>query len=183
MYAVSQHVALPIFGQCLPQAQATGALDMQREIAIAEPKPVLAAERADAVHERPRLVTPAPAGDGIVETRENIGQRVDVGRDAQSKMLEIVAGVGDHEQLVGRQHAAQTERQFRAADPAGQRHDKSFAHRNMSSAAGRTSSDAPLSGPRHVRPRTISTGWPSAPCPTTSDAAAAISSACPVMLT
>ncbi len=92
---------------------------MQREIAIAEPKPVIAAERADAVHERPRLVTPAPAGYGIVETSENIGQRVDVGRDAQSKMLEIVAGVGDHEQLVGRQHAAQTERQFRAADPAG----------------------------------------------------------------
>ena len=170
-------------GQCLPQAQATGALDMQREIAIAEPKPVLAAERADAVHERPRLVTPAPAGGGIVDARENVGQRVDIGRDAQSKMLEIVAGVGDHEQFVGRQDAAQTERQFGAADPAGQRHDKSFAHRNMSSAAGRTSSDAALSGPRHVRPRTITTGWPSAPCPITSDAAAAISSACPVMLT
>src|SRR3984885_4811761 len=156
---------------------------MQGEIAIAEPKPVLAAERADRVHERPRLVTPAPAGGGIVETSENIGQRVDIGRDAEAKMLEIVAGVGDHEQFVGRQDEAQTERQFGAADPAGQRHDKSFAHRKMSSAAGRTSSDAPLSGPRHVRPRTITTGWPSAPCPITSDAAAAISSAWPVMLT
>src|ERR1700674_4051743 len=57
-------------GECLPQAQATGALDMQREIAIAEPKPVLAAERADAVHERPRLVTPTPAGHGIVNIPE-----------------------------------------------------------------------------------------------------------------
>src|ERR1700688_2689092 len=55
-------------GQCLPQAQATGAFDMQREIAIAEPKPVLAAERTDAVHERPRLVPPAPAGHEIVDT-------------------------------------------------------------------------------------------------------------------
>src|SRR5215468_6493568 len=98
-------------------------------------------------------------------------------------MLEIVAGVGDHKQLAGRQDAAQAERQFRAAYPAGQRHDDSLAHWNMSSAAGRTSSDAALSGPRHVRPRTITTGWPSAPCPITSDAAAAISSACPVMLT
>src|SRR6266567_1821024 len=98
-------------------------------------------------------------------------------------MLEIVAGVGDHEQFGGRQDAAQTERQFGAADAAGQRHDKSFTHRNMSSAAGRTSSDAALSGPRHVRPRTITTGWPSAPCPSTSDAAAEIASACPVMLT
>src|ERR1700687_433182 len=51
-------------GQCLPQAQATGALNMQREIAIAEPKPFLPAERADAIHERPRLVTPAPASGG-----------------------------------------------------------------------------------------------------------------------
>src|SRR5947209_10935811 len=156
---------------------------MQREIAIAEPKPVLAAERANTVHVRPRLVTPAPAGHGIVETSENIGQRVDVGRDAQSKMLEIVAGVSDHEQLVGRQHPAQTERQFRAADPTGQRHDDSFAHRNISSTAGRTSSDAVLLRPRHVRPRTTTTGRPSAPWPITSEAAAAISSACPVMLT
>src|SRR6476646_7970513 len=136
---------------------------MQREIAIAEPKPVRASEGADAVHERPRLVTPAPAGDGIVDARENIGQRVDIGRDVQSKMLEIVTGVGDHEEFLGRQDEAQTERQFGATDPAGQRHHKSFAHRNMSSAAGRTSSDALLSGPRHVRPRTITTGWPSAP--------------------
>src|SRR5262245_9949392 len=98
-------------------------------------------------------------------------------------MLEIVAGVGNHEQFVGRQDATETERQFRATDSAGQRHDKSFAHRNKSSAAGRTNSDAALSGPRHVRPRTITTGWLSAPCPITSDAAAAISSACPVMLT
>src|SRR5262245_50283233 len=98
-------------------------------------------------------------------------------------MLEIVAGVRDHEQLVGRQDAAETERQFGAADTTGQCHDQPFAHRNRSSAAGRTSSDAALSAPRHVNPRTITTGWPSAPCPITSDAAAAISSACPVMLT
>src|SRR6202165_257276 len=70
-------------GQCLPQAQATGTLNTQRELASAEPKPVLAAERADAVHERPRLVTPAPAGGGIVDARESVGERVDVGRDAQ----------------------------------------------------------------------------------------------------
>src|SRR4051812_36681212 len=156
---------------------------MQREISIAEPKPVLAAKRADAVHERPGLVTPAPASGGIIDARQSIGQRVDIGRDAQPKMLEIVPGVGDHEQFICRQDKAQTERQFGAADPAGQRHDKSLAHRNMSSSAGRTSSDAALSGPRQVRPRTITTGWPSAPCPITSDAAAAISSACPVMLT
>jgi hypothetical protein len=55
---------------------------MQRQIAIAEPKPVLAAERTDAVHKRPSLITPAPAGRGIVDSRERVGQRVDIGRDA-----------------------------------------------------------------------------------------------------
>src|SRR5207302_7695792 len=160
-----------------------GAPDMQGRSAIPGPQPVVAAEGADAVHERPRLVTRAPASGRIIDARESVGQRVDIGRDAQSKMLEIVAGVGDDEQLVGWQDEAQTEGQFGAADPAGQCHHKSFVHRNMSSAAGRTSSDAPLSGPRHVRPRTTTMGWPSAPCPITSDAAAAISSACPVMLT
>src|SRR3954452_11548910 len=59
-------------GQGLPQAQATGALDMQRQVAITEPKPVLAAERADTVHERPRLVTPAPAGGGIIDASESV---------------------------------------------------------------------------------------------------------------
>src|SRR6266566_9589429 len=77
-------------GQCLPQAQATGALNMQREIAIAEPKPFLPAERADAIHARPRLVTPAPASGEIIDARESVGQRVDIGRDAKSKMPEIV---------------------------------------------------------------------------------------------
>src|SRR3974390_3296813 len=40
--------------QGLARAQATGAFDMQSEIAVTEPEPVLAAERADRVHERPR---------------------------------------------------------------------------------------------------------------------------------
>src|SRR5437879_12804133 len=48
-------------GQCLPRAQPTGALDMHGEIAIAEPEPVLTAQPADRVHERPRRATPAPA--------------------------------------------------------------------------------------------------------------------------
>src|ERR1700716_2045931 len=72
-------------GQCLPQAQATGALNMQRQISIAEPKPFLPAERADAIHERPRLVTPAPASGGIIDARESVGPSVDIGRDAKAK--------------------------------------------------------------------------------------------------
>ena len=72
-------------------------------------------------HERPGLVAPAPAGLGIVEPRERVEQRVEIGRDRQAEMLEIVAGVGDHGQAVGRQHAVQAERELGAADAARQR--------------------------------------------------------------
>src|ERR1700682_3282274 len=73
-------------GQCLPQARATGALNMQREIATAEPKPFLPAERADAIHERPRLVTPAPASGGVIDCPESVGQGFHIGRYAKVQM-------------------------------------------------------------------------------------------------
>ena len=116
-------------------------------------------------HERPGLVAPAPALLGVVETGQHVGQRVDVRADVQAEMLEVVAGVGDDQKLVGRQHAAQAKRQLGAADTAGQGDDQSLAHRNMSSAAGRTSSEAGLSGAVQARPRTRTTGCASLPWP------------------
>src|SRR5918995_4854459 len=98
-------------------------------------------------------------------------------------MLEVVAGVGDDEKLVGRQDTAQAQGQLGPADTAGQGDDQSLAHRNMSSAAGRTSSEAGLSGAVQASPRTRMTGCASLPWPWTSEAAAAISSAKPEMLT
>src|SRR5260370_30073797 len=88
-------------GECLPQAQATGALNMQREIAVAEPKPVLAAERADAVHERPRFVTPAPADGGIVVGPDGVGHGVGIGGGAVAKKSAKVVGVVDHPTYTG----------------------------------------------------------------------------------
>ena len=94
------------------------------KIAVAEAEPGLAAQRTDRLHERPGLVAPAPAGRRIVEAGQRIDQRVDIGRDGQAEMLEIVAGVGDDQQIVRRQHAAQAQRQLGAADAAGQRNDR-----------------------------------------------------------
>src|SRR5437764_273559 len=47
--------------QALARLAATGALDMGREIAVAEAEPGLAAERFEGGHEGPRLAAPAPA--------------------------------------------------------------------------------------------------------------------------
>src|SRR6185437_2817132 len=94
-------------------------------------------------------------------------------------MLEIVAGVDDHQQVLGRQDARQAEGQLGAPHPAGQGDD----HWNRSSSGGRITAATGASGADQVRPRTTTTGWPSAAWPCSRDAAAATSSANPTMLT
>src|SRR5580658_1054478 len=94
-------------------------------------------------------------------------------------MFEIVAGIDDDDQLLGWHHTRQTQGEFGAADAAGQGDD----HRNRSSSGGRTSSAMEASGAVQLKPRTMTTGWPSAAWPCNKDAAAAISSAKPMMLT
>ncbi len=173
-------------GQAFARRQPPRTLDMGGEIAVAELEPGLAAERAQCCHEVPRLVAPAPAAFGVVETGEHVHQRIDVGRDRQPKMLEVVARVGDHHEFAGAQHAAQAERELGAADTAGERHDTgSFRRhqRNRSSAAARTRLAAGVASPDHVKPRTRTAGCASLDSPMSSDAAAAISSAKPVCVT
>ncbi len=82
-------------GETLALPQPASALQMNRQVAIAEAEPVLAAERGQRLHERPGLVLPAPTELRIVEAGERVHQRVGVGRDVQAEMLEIVADIGD----------------------------------------------------------------------------------------
>src|SRR5262249_31073966 len=145
------------------------ALDVGGEIAVAELKPGLAAERRERRHEGPGFLAPAPALLGVAHPRERVHERVEVGRDRKPEMLEIVAGVGDDDQLLRRQDPAQAERELGATDPTGERHD----HRNKSSSGGRTSVCPALAGALHSSPRTSTTGSPSAAWPITSEAAAA----------
>ena len=129
--------------QRLAGAQPPRALDVRREVAVAEPEPGLAAERLQRRHEGPGLVAPAPAALRMVEPGERVDQRVEVGRDREAEMLEIVAGIGDD----GERAAARATRRGRA--PAWRRRCRRTArrtrcdarrrHRNRSSLAGRTS--------------------------------------------
>ncbi len=102
-------------------------------------------------------------------------------------MLEVVAGIGDHQQVAGRQHAAQAERELGAADAAGKRnharHSRSLTGTGPR-AAGGPDVAAGDAGPRPGRGRAPAP--PAAPRPTlpmSSEAAAAISSANPVSVT
>ena len=160
--------------QSLAGAQATRAFDVHSEIAIAETEPSLTAQRAKRLHERESLVATPPAKLGIGNARQRVHHGVYIGRDTKTEMLEIVAGVADDKQLVGRQHATEAERQLGAPDTAGQ---CDHGHRNRSSSGGRTNSAAGAIGADQSRPRTSTTGCASAAWPCSNEAAAAISSA------
>src|ERR1700722_8435546 len=156
---------------------------MNRKVAIAKAKPILAAKRRERFHERPCFVLPAPAELRIVEAGERVHQRVGVGRDMQAEMLEIIADIGDDDEILRLRDPAQAQRELGAADAAGERDHKIPTHRNRSSFEGRMRLAAVDSGADQRKPRMRTTGAASSACPITSEAAAATSSAKPMTLT
>src|SRR6185437_13418570 len=73
-------------GEGLASLEPAGALDMNSEVPVAKAEPVLAAERGERLHERPRLVAPAPSELGVVEAGQRVHQRVGVRRDMEAEM-------------------------------------------------------------------------------------------------
>src|SRR5262245_59996168 len=98
-------------------------------------------------------------------------------------MLEIVAGVDDYGQPVRTEHVIEADREFGPADAPAQRNDVALAHRNRSVSIGRTRAAADVAGSSQSKPRNSTAGCPSAPCPISSEAAAAISSATAISVT
>src|ERR1700733_16278872 len=88
-------------GETLALPQPTPALHMNRKIVIAQSEPVLAAERRERLHERPRFVLSAPTELRIVEASQRVHQGVGVGRDMKPEMFEIIADIGDDDEIVG----------------------------------------------------------------------------------
>ena len=68
-------------------------------------------------------VSPAasPAGLRIGDARERVRDGIQIRRDAEAEMLEVIAGVAHHHQAIRRQQPVETERELGAADAAGQR--------------------------------------------------------------
>src|ERR1700730_8296325 len=95
--------------KALTRREPPSALDMSSEIAVAELEPGFAAQRLQRRHEGPGLATPAPSELRVVDpaesVEEGVEEGVDIGRNREAEMLEIVAGVGDHGQLPRRQNA------------------------------------------------------------------------------
>ncbi len=111
-------------GQAFARLQPPRSFHMQSDIAIAEAEPGLAAERLHRFHERPGFVVPAPAKFAIGQPGQRIGDGIDIGRNRQAEMLEIVAGVDDDQQVLGRHDARQAQSELGAADAAGRDHGR-----------------------------------------------------------
>src|SRR4029079_15835837 len=97
------------------------ALDVHREVAVAETEPGLAAELLERAQEATGLGLAAPAADRAGQARQVVHHGVEVGCDVEAEVLEVVAGVGDHDQPLGRHRARETDRELGAAASARER--------------------------------------------------------------
>ena len=137
-------------GQALPRTQPVGAQDVHGQIAIAKLKPGLAPQLAQRTHHLPCFLRPPPSPLRISDAAERIKYSVEIGRDVEPEMLEVISGVDDHRQLLGIERAIKAEREFGAADATAQREDMTGGyariHRNISSFLFRTSAAAVSAG-------------------------------------
>ena len=114
--------------------QHPGALHAPGEVAVAEVEPYVVSELAQAVHDGEGVIVQSPAAlvDQIGEPERH---EVGIGRDVRAVDLDVVTGVGDHRQVLGRvDRIGHAPRELGAAGAPGEDHDISmclsaFAHR------------------------------------------------------
>ena len=97
------------------------AVQADREVTVAEVEPDLLAQGAQLVHRRERVVLDPPAAlvDGVGEPERD---QVGVGADVRAIDLDVVAGVGDDDQ-VGPELVQQAAGQLRASGAPGKEDD------------------------------------------------------------
>ena len=77
-------------------AQGLRADDVQTEVQVAELEPRVAAELADGFERTPGLARATPTAFLVVQPREGVEDRVEIGRDVEPEHLDVVADVSDH---------------------------------------------------------------------------------------
>ena len=104
--------------QRLARAQALAAHEVQADVAIAEDEPVDAAELGHDRHRLARVAGDAPALLGMDASGQRVEQRVEVGRDRQAPVLEVVTDVADDRDVLRGDGGEQAAREARTADAA-----------------------------------------------------------------
>src|SRR3954469_22972252 len=143
---------------------------MESEILVTKVKPSLASQLLNGGHEVPGLTSEPPAALTVCKPGQCVQNRIQIGRDRQSKMLEVVSRVHDNHELVSGENVVEAKRELRASDAATKRDDVTIsvllrAHRKRSLSRTRIKSDAGPCGSAHCKPRTRTTGWPSSAWP------------------
>ncbi len=110
-------------GERLAGSQRLRPDEVETEIAVAEPEPVLAAERRDRLEGAPALVRAAPTSLLVVQAGQRVEDAVEIRRDGHPEHLEVVADVADHGHVRGVDRRRQAAREPGAADAPGQERD------------------------------------------------------------
>src|SRR5450759_2869861 len=123
---------------------------MGSEIAVAETEPSRSAKAPHLIHDGPAFPGNAPPGLWIGDVGERVHDRVEIRRNVQAEMLEIVAGVDQHGQALA-QHMGQSGSQLGTAAAASERENTKPRHhslrpRSKSASANTTNSESGLRG-------------------------------------
>ena len=118
-------LAAPRWGAA-PRRVHAPALQAPGEVAVAEVEPHVGAERAQRLHDA--KVSPLDAPAALVdEVGQPEGHEVGVGGDVRAVDLDVVAGVGDHDQLVGPTTSSMPRASFAPPVPPASTHDSGSA--------------------------------------------------------
>ena len=134
-----------------------------RDIAVSETKPCLATQAFHGVHKIPRFTCQPPAGFGIGDPGQGVHHRIEIRTHTQAEMVEVVAGIHDHRQVVGRQDIRKPKGELGAADAACESEVQFPAYLKRSVSGGRTRSAAQPDPMPQSRPRITTTGRLSSP--------------------
>ena len=113
-------------GESFALGEQIGAVNVGGEIAIAEIEPGFTAVDAESFEEMKGFAAYAPAGRGIHDPGERVGDDIEVGRNFQAVEDDVVAGVDDDSEGVGIHCMIETEEKFRRADTTCEGGDREF---------------------------------------------------------
>src|SRR5260370_12708757 len=98
-------------------------MKVRGEIGVAEIERIDEGEGRQALQRMKRLPTVAPTFCLIHNSRERVGDNVEVRRDSQAVQRDVIAGVHNHRQVAGVNYVVQTKQEFGSPYAAGQRGD------------------------------------------------------------
>ncbi len=109
--------------QGLALREKLGTVDVDRQIAVAGMEPDRFAQLSHRLEAEKRVALDAPTSLFAEQTREDVRNGVDIGRDVQTPPFQIIAGVHDDGEFFGWHYLAQAVHKFRASRATCQNDD------------------------------------------------------------